>query len=450
MLDKIREQLPKLPAFKQGEAIDENSYVSDVQAALMLQSPRGGRLIIYVMIALTIIAISWSILAKIDDVVKAQGQVIPSSHVQEIQNLEGGVLKEIFVREGQIIEKGDQLVLIDDVQFGSELEKSFLEGIGYELSLMRLKAEVAGKDLIIPAEVVDQYPEISQQQMALYRTRQANLNKQLDVLEFAKRQKQQELSQHKQKLISAREKHNLALQELKKLEPLLATGAVSEMEILQARQKAANTKAEVTDVSYGIPGLEAAVLEAQGRIDQTITDFREEAERELNDISAKNKAVTAMQKSLKDKVERAGVRSPVNGTVKKIYVDTIGGTIKPGMTIMEIVPLDDTLLIETKVLPKDIGFIREGQKATVKLSAYDYSVYGGIEGHVERVSADSTTDEKGRTFFVINVSIPQNYIGQPEDNLLIIPGMQAEIDVVVSRRSVIDYVLRPLLKAKFS
>jgi adhesin transport system membrane fusion protein len=426
------------------------AFATDVDAALLLQSPRGGRLILYVIILLVSAALAWSWFAQIDDVIKGQGKIIPSSHLQQIQNLEGGVLKEIVVKEGQVVKKGDTLMVLDDIQFSAELEKNALEAIGLQVAIDRLSAESQGQDPVFAGDISRRHPGIISEQLALARSRQENLQNQIDVLVYARKEKEQELEQLTNKLASAKIKYKLAMEEKSKLEPMLKSGAVSEMEVLQAKQKLAGAKAEMTDATFAIPAVKTAILEAKKRIDQAVTDFKQKARQESSDILPRYKGLVALQKSLQDKVARTGVKSPVHGTVKKIYIDTIGGTVRPGMTLIEIVPLDDKLLVETKVTPKDIGFIRHGQKAKVKLSAYDFAVYGGLNGVVERVSADSITDEKGRTYFIINVSVPVNYVGNKEENLHIIPGMQAEVDVVVTRRKIIDYVLRPLLKSKYN
>lgn len=428
----------------------DSSYVSDVQAAVLLQSPRGGRLILYLIILLAGAAIGWSWFAEIDDVIKGQGKIIPSSRVQEIQNLEGGVLKEVLVSEGQVVQKGDTLIVLDDIQFGAELEKNALEAVGLETAIERLTAETEDREPQFSQEIIQQHPRIVAKQQLLFTTRQANLQNQIDVLTLAMQEKEQQVEQLNKKLESAKERYDLALEEQQKLEPLLASGAVSEMELLRARQKVAEARAEMTDATFAIPEVQSEILEANERLEQAVTDFKEKAQQDLNEILPRYQGLIALQKSLQDKVARTGIKSPVYGTIKKIYTDTIGGTVRPGMTMMEIVPLDDTLLVETQIPPKDIGFIRQDQKAKVKISAYDYAVYGGLDGTVSQVSADSITDDKGRTFFIIDVSIPQNFVGEKEDNHMIIPGMQAEVDVVVSRRKIFDYVLRPLLKAKYN
>ncbi|BHH85389.1 HlyD family type I secretion periplasmic adaptor subunit [Desulforhopalus sp. 52FAK] len=428
----------------------DGAYVSDVQAAILLQSPRGGRLILYVIALLAISALAWSWYAEIDEVIKGQGKVVPSSRVQKIQNLEGGILKEVLVSEGQVVEKDTPLLILDDVQFSGEYHKNALEAIRAQAAIERLNAEALGKELFFSEELVTRYPELVQQQSNLAKSRGDNLQNQIDVLQLTKKEKQAILEQLKQKLANAKNKLSLAQEELAKLRPLLKSGAVSEMEILRSRQSVAEAKSEMDNAMLAIPETKTIILEAQERLDQAVSDFRQKAREEMDEMMSKSKALLAVQKSLEDRVDRTIIKSPVHGTVKKNYVDTIGGTIRPGMTMMEIVPLDDKLLIETKIPPKDIGFIRHNQKAKVKLSAYDFAVYGGLEGTVERVSADSITDDKGRTFFVVNINIPHNYVGDKIDKLHIIPGMQAEVDVVVTRRKIIDYVLRPLLKSKYN
>lgn len=428
----------------------DGSYVSDVQAAIMLQSPRGGRFILYLIVLVAASALAWSWYAEIDDVIKGQGKVIPSSRVQEIQNLEGGVLQEVLVKEGQVVQPGDTLIVLDDIQFGAELEKNALEAVGLQTAIERLSAEIEDRELQFSEELSQNYPEIVAKQQQLFQGRRDNLQNQIDVLTLAMREKEQQVEQLQNKLESAKERYDLAVEEQQQLEPLLASGAVSEMELLQSRQKVAEVRAEMTDATFAIPEVQSAILEAKERIDQAVTDFKEGAQQDLNEILPRYRGLLALQKSLQDKVARTGIKSPVYGTVKKIYTDTIGGTVRPGMTMMEIVPLDDTLLVETKIAPKDIGMIRPGLRAKVKVSAYDFAVYGGLDGTVEQISADSVTDDKGRTFFIIEVTIPQNYVGDKDDNHIIIPGMQAEVDVVVSRRRIIDYVLRPLLKARYN
>lgn len=425
------------------------AYVSDVQAMILLQSPRGGRLILYVIIAFVLSALTWAYFAQIDEVIKGQGKIIPSSKVQQIQNLEGGILKEVLVMEGQVVQKGVSLLLLEDIQFSAELQKNSYEAISMQAAIERLNTEALGVKLEFSQNLEENYPDLVAQQRRLAKVRAENLQNQIDVLVLTKKEKEANLAQLKQKLVNAKRKYELATKEYNTLAPLLRNRAVAEIDVLRAEQKVAEAKSIMDDAIYVIPETQTAILEVQERIDQTVTGFNEKARGEIADLVAKSKGLLALQKSLQDKVSRTVIKSPVHGTIKKNYVDTVGGTIRPGMTMMEIVPLDDKLLVETKIAPKDVGFIRVGQKAKVKLSAYDFAVYGGIEGKVARVSADSITDDKGKTYFVIMVSIPQNFIGELKDKHLVIPGMQAEVDVVVTKRRLIDYLLRPLLKSKY-
>ncbi|NDV19282.1 HlyD family type I secretion periplasmic adaptor subunit [Pseudodesulfovibrio sp. JC047] len=428
----------------------DTTYSTDAQAAVLLQSPRGGRLLLYIIVLFVAAAFVWAWLAQIDDVIKGQGKVIPLSKNQLIQNLEGGILKEVLVREGQVVEKGTPLLLLKDLQFSADFQKNRFEAISLQAAIERLEAEARGNELVFSEKLESQYPEVVAEQRDLAQSRRENLQNQIDVLELSKKEKQATVAQLKQKMRNAQVKYNLAVTELRKYEPLQKSGVVSELDVLREREKVIEAKTIMDDARLAIPEVEAMVLEIQERIDRAVTDFKEQARQEKSDLTRKSQGLIAFQASLKDKVDRTVIKSPVRGTVKKTYVDTIGGTVRPGMTVMEIVPIDDTLLIETKIAPKDIGFIRLGQKAKIKLSAYDFAVYGGLVGEVQQVSADSMTDEQGRTYFIIKVSTPQHYIGNQDDNLLIIPGMQAEVDIVVTRRNILDYVLRPLLKSKFN
>nr|WP_287410774.1 HlyD family type I secretion periplasmic adaptor subunit [Pseudodesulfovibrio sp.] len=429
--------------------IRDIEYAADVQAAVLLQSPRGGRLILYAIVLLAASAILWARFAQIDDVIKGQGRVIPSSKIQQIQNLEGGILKEILVREGQVVEKGTPLLLLKNIQFSADFQKNALESISLQVAIERLDAEARGVDVEFSEELTMRHPELVDEQLSLAKSREDDLQNQIDALLLSQKEKKAAIAQLQQKVRNARGKYDLAVKELRKYEPLQKSGIVTELDVMKEKEKVLEAKTIMDDARLAIPEIEASILEVQERIDRIVTDFKQQARAEMSDLKRKSEGLLAVQGSLKDKVDRTIVRSPVKGTVKKSFADTVGGTVRPGMTLMEIVPFEDTLLVETKIPPKDIGFIRLDQEAKVKLSAYDYAVYGGLVGKVKQVSADSITDEKGRTFYIVEVSIAQNYIGQEKDSLLIIPGMQAEVDIVVTRRNILDYVLRPLLKSKY-
>jgi adhesin transport system membrane fusion protein len=288
-----------------------------------------------------------------------------------------------------------------------------------------------------------------QEQQELFAKRKTELGKQIEVLQLDRDEKQDELKKLKKELVNDRESYALSKKEYDLMAPLVKQGAASPVELLHAKQTMHTAKSKVDAAQLGIPQLEKEIDGKSHTISKAYSEFQSKALAERNQLLTKLKEAQAERESLQDKVDRTSVHSPVKGVVGKINVDTIGGTIQPGMVMLEIVPLNDALLIETKIRPKDIGFIRQGQKAKVKLTAYDFAVYGGLEGTVEQVSADSITDRKGRTYFKVMVKIKQSYLGSKENPLPIIPGMQAETDIVLAQKNVLMYVFKPLLKSKY-
>jgi adhesin transport system membrane fusion protein len=398
---------------------------------------------------LVTVAVTWAWFATIDEVVKGMGKVVPASHVKKIQNLEGGILDKLLVSEGQLVDKGDLLLELRDLQFASTAQKNLIEVNSLQAQIVRLNAEAYGAPLEFPAELEAKVPAMIQEQHEMYAKRKVDLAKHVEQLQSRHDQKQDELKKMQQEMANAREAHQMSKKEYNLLAPLVKSGAASPMELLHAKQAMHEAKSKLDEAKLAIPSLKKEIKEAAQAIEQANSEFQSKALTERNELLVKLKEAKTERESLLDKVNRAAVRSPVKGVVKKINVDTIGGTIQPGMVMMEIVPLGDNLLIETKIRPKDIGFIRPGQEAKVKLTAYDFSIYGGLEGTVDRVSADSITDPKGRTYFKVMVKINQTHLGSEDNPLPIIPGMQAEVDIVLAQRNVLMYIFKPLLKSKY-
>jgi adhesin transport system membrane fusion protein len=438
--------LPKNASSLQGA--DEN-FINDIQHAIMLQTPRGGRLILYTIVLLVTAVLIWGWFATIDEVIKGMGKVIPASHVQKIQNLEGGILDKLYVREGQLVNAGDKLLDLRDLQFSSTAHKNKIEINSLQAQVTRLNAEAYDAKLEFSEKLVNNFPAMVQEQHELYSKRKVELSRHVDQLKSQHEQKQDELKKMRRELENAAETYAMSKKEYNLMAPLVKKGAASPVELLHAKQTMHEAKSKMDSAELAIPGLGKEIKEAAQAIEQANSEFQSKALAERNELLTKLKEAKAERESLQDKVNRASVRSPVKGVVKKINIDTIGGTIQPGMVMMEIVPLNDTLLIETKIRPKDIGFIRPGQEAKVKLTAYDFSIYGGLEGTVDRVSADSITDQKGRTFFRVMVKINQAYLGTRDDPLPIIPGMQAEVDIVLAQKNVLMYIFKPLLKSRY-
>lgn len=445
----------------------ELEYVDDKTAALLLNTPTSARIMLWVIVLFFIAAIGWSAWAEIDKVTVGQGKVIPSSQIQVVQNLEGGLVKEILVREGQQVQKGQQLLLIDDTRFRSDfrereqqvanltanvlmLSASFNSVvINEEFSVENWKKSVLldyGK-LAFPPALYELQPKLVNRQKAEYRQDLNNLKNQLSVFDQHVEQKQQDLIEIKARVDNLRQSYKFARQELDITKPLADEGVVPRIELLKLQRQVNDTRRELTSSELKIPLLRSAIKEAMlSRIDAALS-FRSEQQEKLNQAQDKLSAMTESSVGLEDRVNRTVVVSPVTGTVKTLGINTVGGVIQPGMDIVEIVPTEDSLLVEAKIAPQDIAFLRPELPAIVKFSAYDFTKYGGLEGVLEHISADTTQDEEGNSYYIVRVRTEKYSFGHNEE-LPIIPGMTASVDIITGKRTVLEYMLKPILSAQ--
>ena len=355
-------------------------------------------LILWITAIFIVLGIIWANFTQVDEVTRGEGKVIPSSQVQVIQNLEGGIIEKIFVKEGQIVNKGQQLVKLDATRFQTAYDEDRLKSLALKIKKERLTAEANNTDFNPSDDLVREIPDAVRNETALFNSRKAQLNQLLTNLGLIKK-------------------------ELGLSQPLVAKGAVSDVEIIH---------------------LNRDINQLQGQID----DFKSKTLQELNDTNALYNSSAQSALSNLDKLKRTSIGSPVKGIVKQIKITTVGGISQPGADIMEIVPMEDTLLIEAKIQPKDIGFVHLGQNAMIKIAAYDYSIYGGLKGAVESISADTLTDDKGVSYFLIRVRTQKNYLGNNSRALYIIPGMTCTMEILTGKKSIMHYLLKPLMKAK--
>ena len=355
-------------------------------------------------------------------------------------------MSEILVKEGQTVKTGDLLLKIDPTRMVSSLRENQSQYLSLLAKAARLQALADGKQFLPPQEVVTEAPEIISQEQALYESRRAELDAMLGVARQQASQRAQDLISAKARREQASSSFTLTARELEMTRPLAISGAVSDVELLRLERDVARYRGERDSLNADIPRLEAAVQEVARKIQEIELTFRNQARSELSEIQAKLNALSEGSTALADRVKQTEIRSPVNGTVKQLKVNTVGGVVQPGRDVIELVPSDDALLLEARVLPKDIAFLRPGQKALVKFTAYDYATYGGLEATLEHISADSVVDDKGNAFFVVRVRTLSNSIGPQK--LPIIPGMVAEVDILTGKKSVLSYLLKPILRAK--
>ncbi|QXG31986.1 HlyD family type I secretion periplasmic adaptor subunit [Pseudomonas viridiflava] len=426
----------------------EHRFLPYRSAALADPSSRAMSLTVWIAAALLLGALLWARFAVLEEVTTGEGKAIPSSKVQVIQNLEGGIVSDIFVREGQVVDKGDTLLRLDDTRFMSSRSESEVDRLTLTAQVERLAAEAEGRSLTLPAEVTSSAPQVAADEQALYESRQRRLASEQRTLNEQLRQKTQELAEFRSKQEQFRSSLALVQQELDMSAPLVSSGAVSPVEILRLKRNAVELRGSMNATTLAIPRAEAAISEIKSRVQESELAFRADAARELNEKRNDLARISASRIAIDDRMSRTTVVSPVRGIVKTLKVNTIGGVVQPGSDLLEIVPLEDNLLIEAKVRPQDVAFLHPGQKAMVKFSAYDYTLYGGLPARLELIGADTITDDKDNSFYLIQVRTDNNHLGSDSRPLLIIPGMIATVDIITGEKSVLDYLLKPVLKAR--
>ncbi|ROM66179.1 hemolysin secretion protein D [Pseudomonas brassicacearum] len=432
-----------------GSASLQGQPLPEVNKALIEDAPRVVRLTIWGIIGFFVFLGVWANFAVLDEVTKGDGKAIPSSKIQKIQNLEGGIVAELFVKEGQIVEAGAPLIRLDDTRFVSNVGETEADRQAMLLRVERLSAEVDDRPLNFPADVLKAVPRQAASEESLYLSRRQQLHDEIGGLQEQLIQRQQELREFISKQAQYRSGLALQRQEINMSEPLVAQGAVSPVEVLRLKRGEVETRGQLDATTLAIPRAESAIKEVQRKIDETRGKFRSEALTQLNEARTDLNKAQATGKALEDRVSRTLVTSPVRGIVNKLLVNTIGGVIQPGSDLVEIVPLDDTILVEAKIRPQDIAFLHPGQDATVKFTAYDYTIYGGLKAKLEQIGADTITDEdKKTTYYIIKLRTERSHLGTDEKPLLIIPGMVASVDIITGKKTVLSYLLKPIIKAR--
>jgi adhesin transport system membrane fusion protein len=424
----------------------------DSTAALFQSTPRLGSLIMRGFLAFIAAAFIWAFFAELDEVTVGDGKVIPSSQVQIIQNMEGGIIAGIPVKVGDIVNKGDIVMQLDETRFSSSLGETKAKYEALVVKAARLSAEAYGKTFQIPAGLAKANPKLVADETELYQSRQHELETTVSVLQQQASQRAQELQEKKAKLEQLQESFSLIDRELEMSKPLVLQGAVSEVEILRLERQLSDIRGEMDAARLSLPRLEQATNEARTKVVGALAKFRSDAANDLNLANAELAGTTATSVAAEDRLARTAVRSPMTGIIKQIKANTVGGVIQPGMEVMEIVPLEDTLLLETKVRPSDVAFIHPGQDAMVKLSAYDFSIYGGLEASVENISADTITEDKNgksESYYLVQVRTKSSSLVSRGKKLPIIPGMLATVHIRTGHKTVLNYLLKPVMKAKY-
>jgi len=403
--------------------------------------------IIWATVLFFLAAIIWASFAELEEITHADGRVIPSRQTQIIQNLEGGILSQILVKSGEQVEKGQVLLQIDDTRFASSFFESQSAVNALRFRIMRLEAEYSGQQMKPPVSMTENETKTFIDEAELMASRRQELESSLTIL-------QQQLQQHKQTkqelqsdLQKLKKSASYAQQELSLTAPLVNTGAVSQVELLRLKSALNEAEGRVKQIELKLPGQNSIISEAEQRLKEREQQFKSLVQEELTANRSEFNSLNFSNIALEDRVARTEVRSPVDGIINQLFITTESAVIQPGMDLLEIVPLNDTLLVNAKVRPIDIAFIRPGQKASVKLTAYDFSIYGSLDATLEQISADTITDETGEHFFQIRVRTSKAYLGPEHHPLPIMSGMTATVDINTGKKTVMDYLLKPLKRA---
>ncbi|WP_062269726.1 HlyD family type I secretion periplasmic adaptor subunit [Endozoicomonas arenosclerae] len=424
-------------------------YMPDTSAAILMQTPRGGRILIYLCVLTIVAFLIWAAFAKLDEMARGSGKVVPSTRVQIIQNLEGGIISNIYVSEGDKVNSEQPLMQLDSTRFLSLYRESQVEYQSLKVAGLRLKCEIDETELLFGGDVNDS-PQAVERETALFNNRRAALNNELGVAEEKIKQSRHELNELKSRRNHLENSLKLATRELDLTRPLARDGAVSEVELLRQEQRVNELAGDLDAARLAIPRLESVMEAALKQSAELKLQFRQKAMQEHKENTLRLAQLEEVLTAHQDRVDRTLVRSPVSGTVKKVNLNTLGGVVQPGMDLMEVVPLQDQLLIEVQIRPKDIAFLRLGLNAIVKVTAYDYVIYGSLKGTVDHISADTIQDENGQSFYIVRVRTEKSHLGTSEKPLPIIPGMQTSVDILTGKKSVLDYLLKPIIRARHS
>ena len=422
------------------------SFEAEAQSVMSRSQTHRAQTIVRAAVLMVIVLLAWASFAHVQEVTRGDGKVIPSKQLQIVQSLDGGVVSEILVREGQVVDAGQLLLKIDETRATSGVRESAAQGFALRARQARLRALAEGSAFVAPSMRNEaEERRILEEERRLYDAKLSELRNLLGINQQQLAQRQQELGEMRARKSSADRSLELNQQELNKTRPLLASGAVSEVDILRLDREVSRSRGDSEQAGAQIARVQASILEAQRKSQETELAFRNEARKDLAEVMGKLNALNEGAVALTDRVTKSQVKSPVRGRVQRLFANTVGGVVQPGKDIVEIVPLDDNLVLEAKVAPKDIAFIRPEQAATVKFTAYDFSIYGGLEAKVENISPDTIVDERGNAFYLVRVRTTQ-----PNFNarMPIIPGMTAEVDILTGNKTVMSYLLKPLLKGK--
>lgn len=396
--------------------------------------------------------IGWAAIAQVEEIARGDGKVIPVSKTQIIQTSEAGVVQEIAVKLGQVVKQGQLLIRLDDTTSGSSLGESQARSRALKAKVARLQVEIEGDlsaGFVCPEELQAVAPAICANENELFQTRRENLRNKLSVLTARERQRMQELEEARTNIAQLEKVIAAMTRQRDAIEPLVKRRLHAETDLLRMETDLAQQSGQLAVATESIKRLEAAVDEASLQIEELSLQFQQEARNEMSQALADLGVLGETIRGASDRVRRTDIRSPVDGIINTLDVNTIGAYVQPGAVVGGVVPTSDTLLVEARISPRDVAFVQREQPALIKITAYDFSIYGGLKGHVTNISADSLVDqESGETYYQVHVLTDESALEKNGTQHSIMPGMVASVEIMTGQKTVLDYLLKPINKAR--
>jgi len=413
--------------------------------------------LLFISIVIVIVGlIGWAMIAEVDEMARGEGKVIPSHKIQKVQNLDGGLVSEILVKSGEHVMKDQPLMKIDTTRFQASLEEAKEESLVLLAKKARLKAQIKynptkKRPVIDFSDQLENLIKYTQLEQNIYNNNIEEYKSTLRILELQLDQKVQERREIESKINQLKRSVTIVREQMKTIEKMTQSGSKSKIELLNIQKEYNTLEGDLNAAVLSLPRSKFAISEAENKILEKVKGFKSETYEELQQVSFELNQIEARLVSETDKLEKTIIRSPVDGIIKQININTIGGVVKSGVDLIEIVPDSDVLLVEVKIDPKDIAFISPTQKAIVKITAYDFSIYGGLEGKIVEISADSIKDKESKdnkTYYQVVVKTDKNYLESESKKLPIIPGMVASVDIITGKKTIMNYFLKPIIKIK--
>ncbi len=428
--------------------VNDTEFMSELEAAANLRPNFTSNMLLIAVVSLVLFFVCWASFSKIEEITRGEGQVVPTREIQVVQSLEGGILGELLVSEGERVRKGQVLMRVSDVMFASEEQGTEAKFAALRVKKARLEAESKGQPFVMPADMDEKWANIGKNEIALYESRQRELSNAKAILEDKIKAAESDLSETGAQMERLRANVGLLQQELTITSNMVKQQAVPKLEEIRLRRELSDSQGQLRAEQENQGGLKADLESAKKQLTDQDDKFRSQALGELSAVEAEIAQLSESLKSIGDRVYRTELRAPVDGVVNNIALKTIGGVIEPAHKLVEIVPMDDELKIMAKVKPSDIAFLKIGQPVKVKISAYDPQRYGALEGKLVRIGANSVTDKDGNIFFEIEVRTDKNYLGTQDAPLPITPGMVAATEVITGKRTIMEYLMKPVLRAR--